>query len=117
MPVYTYFCSKCKTKFEIFCSIKEYKDVAACSSCNRSEHASRLYVEDVSTLHSSVRKSSSELKTVGDLAKRNTEKMSNDQKQSLYMKHNDYKHTEIKKELPKGMSRMKKSPKTQWPTG
>ena len=33
--------------------------------------------------------------------------MSNDQKQSLYMKHNDYKYNQEDNPLPKGMSRMK----------
>lgn len=72
-------------------------------------------MDDVATLNASVRKADSELKTIGDLAKRNTDRMSEDQKVHLYHKHNSYKDEASTKELPKGMSRMKKPPKPKWP--
>ena len=42
--------------------------------------------------------------------------MSDDHKAHLYKKHNEYKAPAQQKELPKGMTRMKKSSqKFQWP--
>ena len=67
------------------------------------------------TLNSSVKKSDSELKTLGDLANRNRDRMSDDHKIALNKNYNDYKQAS-QKELPTGMTRMKKtSQKTQWP--
>ena len=64
------------------------------------------------TLSSSVVKSDSELGTVGDLANRNRDRLTNDQKAALDHKHNEYKDHKLKDELvkglPKGMSRMAK---------
>jgi pyruvate-formate lyase-activating enzyme len=65
----------------------------------------------MSTISSSVKKTDSELKTIGDLANRNRDKMSNDHKQHLQEKHNEYKDTELEKQLPKGMNRIKKPKK------
>lgn len=63
----------------------------------------------------SVKKADSELKTIGDLANRNRDRMSEDERVTLYKKHNDYKDQESQKELPKGMSRIKKSKsKIKW---
>lgn len=68
------------------------------------------------TIASSVKKSDTELKTIGDLAKRNSERMSDDQKQDLHIKHNSYKdNKEQTKELPKGMQYTKKPQRPQWP--
>jgi hypothetical protein len=77
-----------------------------------SNHTERNYLEDFSTIIGSVRKSDSELKTVGDLANRNRDRLSNDEKLALQKKHNDYKEQESIKQLPTGMSRIKK-PKTK----
>ena len=62
-------------------------------------------------------KNDNELKTIGDLANRNRDRMTDDHKTSLEEKHNSYKESESTKELPKGMSRIQK-PKTKytWPT-
>jgi len=60
------------------------------------------------TINGSVKKSDSELKTIGDLANRNRDRMTNDQKNYLDKKHNEYKDQDLAKELPKGMSRIKK---------
>ena len=107
MPVYSYECHKCQEAFELFSSIRDYQESPCCSLCG-CKKTSRKFIEDVSTIMSSVKKSDSELKTIGDLANRNRDKMSEDQKQALYQKHNDYKLEESTKELPKGMSRIKK---------
>jgi hypothetical protein len=74
-----------------------------------------MYTEDVLTLSASIKKSDSELKTVGDLAKRNTDRMSDDEKNSLKTKHNSYKDNRPEDPLPKGMSRLTKpKTKTKW---
>lgn len=113
MPTYSYFCEKCKIKFELFFYIKDYIDQPNCPECDSNE-TQRNYVDDVLTQNASVKKSDSELKTLGDLANRNRDKLSEDEKISLYKKHNDYKDNKPDKPLPKGMSRIKKQPKTKW---
>jgi len=76
----------------------------------------RSYQDDLANMSGSVIKSDSELKTLGDLANRNRDRMSDDHKAHLYQKHNEYKAPVKQKELPKGMTRMKKpSQKFQWP--
>lgn len=112
MPEYTYYCTKCDTKFSIVCSISKYHEKQKCSECRTV--CSRSYHDDLSTLSSAVKKSDSELKTIGDLANRNRDKMSQDQKTALYEKHNSYKESSSDKPLPTGMSRVKKPPKTIW---
>lgn len=60
-------------------------------------------------ISSCIKKHDSELKTIGDLANRNNDKFSEDKKASLRNKHNEYKEdTSYQKELPSGMSRIKK---------
>ena len=115
MPNYTYLCEKCNTEFELFFYIKDYQLNPKCVECN-SKKTHRQYCVDVATQSASVKKSDTELKTLGDLALRNSERMSDDEKISLHMKHNEYKdNKEETKPLPTGMSRMKKPPKIKWP--
>lgn len=115
MPTYTYCCNNCKLTFELFSSIKNYNEKPDCIKCN-SNNTHRFYMADVVTQTATIKKSDSELKTLGDLAMRNTERMSEDEKINLYMKHNSYKETsEETKPLPQGMSRIKKPPKIKWP--
>lgn len=113
MPEYTYYCEQCEDKFSIIVSIAKYKEKVACEVCG--SLCDRSYIDDLSTLNSSVIKSDSELKTLGDLARRNSDKFSNDHKAHLYEKHNSYKEDVSQKPLPTGMSRLKKPPKTIWP--
>jgi hypothetical protein len=113
MPEYTYECNNCESIFSLVCSISEYKEHPKCD-CG-SKKTCRRYVEDCLTINGNVKKSDSELKTVGDLANRNRDRMSEDQKRHLYHKHNSYKEQVSDKALPKGMSRIKKPPKTIWP--
>lgn len=116
MPNYSYICENCGSGFELFFYIKDYVSEPKCSTC-KSKKTRRNYTLDASSQSCSVKKSDSELKTIGDLALRNTEKMSDDQKVALYKKHNSYKETqEETKPLPSGMSRIKKPPKTIWPS-
>jgi hypothetical protein len=100
--------------FELFYYIKDYQSNPNCCKCS-SKETYRLYAVDVATQSTSVKKLDSELKTIGDLALRNSERMSADEKDALYAKHNSYKYEESKKELPSGMSRIKKSKKPKWP--
>lgn len=114
MPLYTFLCLGCNNKFEIVCSIRNYRDKQLCPLCKTAEQTERCYIEDVATLNSSVKKHDTELKTIGDLANRNRDRMSDSQKEELYTKHNSYKEQESVKPLPKGHQRLKKQAKIKW---
>lgn len=114
MPIYSYLCTNCGSSFEVKCSISEYKESSICSVCS-SLNTHRNYKADLTSLSSSVIKADDELKTLGDLANRNRDKMSEDKRQQLHKKHNEYKDSQSTKELPKGMSRIKRpSYKPKW---
>lgn len=114
MPVYSYYCNKCKSNFELFFSYSNYNEKPQCIQCASCD-TTRDIISDVSTISGSVKKSDNELKTIGDLANRNRDKMSDDQKLDLYHKHNSYKEdTSLQKQLPSGMKRMKKGKKIKW---
>ena len=83
MPTYSYECSKCKIGFELFFYIKDYNPIPQCPHC-KSNQTNRRYTEDVKSQSTSVRKSDTELKTVGDLANRNRDRLSEDEKINLY---------------------------------
>jgi putative FmdB family regulatory protein len=115
MPNYSYNCEHCNTDFELFFYIKDYVSQPKCINCS-SKKTTRNYIADVVTQSSNVKKSDSELKTIGDLALRNSDRMSEDEKISLFKKHNAYKENiEDIKPLPQGMNRVKKQPKIKWP--
>lgn len=107
MPEYTYLCNKCNKKFILVCSISKYKEHVNCEFCD-SKDTERSYRDDLLGLNTAVKLADNELKTIGDLANRNAERMSDDHKQSLHEKHNAYRDKEEPKALPKGMSRMQK---------
>lgn len=113
MPNYSYACDKCSKTFELFFYIRDYVEHPKCIYCNHNK-TNRCFTLDVSTLSTSVKKSDSELRTLGDLANRNRDKMSEDQRNELYHKHNEYKDKTEDTPLPKGMKRLKKSKKTKW---
>lgn len=112
MPTYSYYCEKCRVTFEHFFAIKDYQCTISCEKCKTT--CSRNYAEDILSQSASVKKSDNELKTIGDLANRNRDKLSNDEKTFLNKKHNDYKEQQNTKELPKGMSRITKPNKIKW---
>lgn len=114
MPTYSYHCDNCNIDFELFFYIKDYIEKPVCDKCEK-PNTHRRYMDDVLTQNTSVKKADSELKTIGDLANRNRDKLSEDQKNQLYHKHNSYKENIPDKPLPKGMSRIKKPPKMSWP--
>lgn len=113
MPTYSYSCNKCKKDFELFFYIRDYIEQPQCIFC-KSDQTARSYIKDVITQNTAVRKSDSELSTIGDIANRNRDRMSDDEKIALYNKHNSYKEEAPKNELPKGMKRLKKQPKIKW---
>lgn len=116
MPTYSYHCDHCNFDFELFFPIKNYQEKPKCEKCN-SANTYRRYIDDVITQNASVRKADSELKTIGDLANRNRDRMTSDEQHSLYQKHNSYKEEVPQKALPKGMSRIKKPKKIKWTKG
>lgn len=113
MPSYTFCCEACKKKFELFMTFAKYSDKQHCPFCG-SKETSRSYSDDLSNISGSVIKSDGELK-LGDLANRNRDRLSQDEKEHLYHKHNSYKDQDLAKSLPKGMSRLKKQPRIEWP--
>jgi putative FmdB family regulatory protein len=115
MPTYTYYCFNCDEQFEVFCHFSEYKETCECPVCKKNKDVNRLYCADAQTQFVSVKKSDNELKTLGDLALRNSERMSDDEKDHLFRKHNDYRLNESTKELPTGMTRVKPKEKIKWP--
>lgn len=118
MPEYTYQCKNCDAIFSVFCSIKDYKETLdiRCEHCLKQSLATRNYVEDMRTINTSVIKGNGELTTLGDLANRNRDKLTEDQKLELHNKHNEYKDNQPSADLPKGMSRIQKPKyKVSWP--
>jgi putative FmdB family regulatory protein len=114
MPTYSYLCDSCGSGFELFFTIKDYNDSPKCIYCNN-KACHRNYHIDFKSQISAIKKSDSELKTLGDLANRNRDRMSDDEKQHLHNKHNEYKENSTSSNLPAGMSKIKKpSKKTKW---
>jgi putative FmdB family regulatory protein len=114
MPTYTYECLSCGSDFELFFYIKDYQSQPNCVVCGKN-NTNRCYASDILTQATSIKKADSELKTIGDLAKRNADRLSEDEKIHLYRKHNAYKDEVSQKQLPTGMSRMDKPKKIKWP--
>ena len=96
MPTYSYLCENCNKEFELFFYIKDYIEQPSCIHC-ASDHTVRSYITDVMSQNASVKKSDSELKTIGDLANRNRDNMSEDHKKALFEKHNNYKENQEEK--------------------
>lgn len=113
MPFYSYLCKRCGETFEMLYSFAQYDPQPKCAICS-AKSTERLCAEDAKTISTSVKKSDSELKTIGDLANRNRDRMSDDQKRDIYEKHNTYKDNDEPAPLPSGMTRMRKTTKTQW---
>jgi len=109
MPEYTFVCNTdkggCGHTFSMIMSMAEYSDKQKCPSCKKIKAVCRCLEADLPTINTSVRRSDDQV-TVGELAKRNSERLSSDEKAHLTEKHNEYKYEEPTKELPDGMKRM-----------
>lgn len=113
MPIYTFQCIKCAHTFEILSSYNNYdSQKIKCPECN-SKKVERQYQTDLQNMRGNVIKSDDEIK-IGDLANRNRDRMSDDQKANLYHKHNSYKDTAFQRPMPKGSTKIKKGFKTKW---
>lgn len=88
MPSYSYICTnkKCKFKFSVFKHMSEYERQERCPKCSH-EECCRDYQEDLPV--ASVKKGDNEI-TLGHLASRNTERMSDDQKEAIHVKNHAY---------------------------
>ena len=75
MPVYTYACKKCQSKIEIIAHYSKYQKTIKCDECGEECH--RSLQDDLTS--GFVKLSDGELK-LGHLAKRNSEKFSDDYK-------------------------------------
>lgn len=106
MPTYTFVCSNCNQKYEMFFTISQYTENQKCKNCDTK--LERSYIDDLSQMTSSIIKTDDELKTIGDLANRNRDKMSDDHKQHLHNKHNAYKHDYNDFKLPQGMHSLRR---------
>lgn len=106
MPTYSFRCKKCGV-FEVYVSIHKYDGTSKCPTCNKKTSDRALDIDVTPEIFGGVVKSDSEI-TIGDLANRNRDRFSDDKKAELTKKHNEYKNTPSERELPSGMSRMKK---------
>ena len=104
MPCYSYKCSnpKCGELTESFQSIKDYTPLVKCPKCKKKTLIRNLKADLPS---GSVKKGDDQL-TVGELAKRNTERFSRDYKEHLHNERYKYrenppKFTESKAERKK----------------
>jgi len=114
MPEYTFVCEKCDHKFTEILSFAQYDaKTIKCTLC-KSKKVNRSYQDDCTTIMASIKKSDSELKTVGDLADRNRDRMSDDRKEDLFRKHNAYRFEKSDDPLPKGWTKPNKPTEPTW---
>lgn len=100
MATYTFECKHCQVDFEIVSSVGQYTGKGRCPTCKKVSKIRNLLCD---LPVSSIVKADSELKTIGDIAKRNTDKLSDDEKRHIIAKRDAEKVQSA--ELPKGMSR------------
>lgn len=109
MPTYSFICDTnqkgCGHQFSLFMSMTTYTNKQKCPQCNKQKSVRRDYDIDLPTLSQNIKLNDDNI-TVGHLAKRNSERLSSDEKDHLTEKHNAYKYEEPTKPLPKGMNRM-----------
>lgn len=104
MPEYTYKCNKCGHTFDIVHSIKE-KALKKCTKCKK------LALERVITsVLGFVKLAHSEIKQLGHYASRNSEKMSDDQKNMLAAKHKTKKRNVLEEKGFKVVKPKKEKP-------
>jgi len=109
MPEYTFQCDEeyggCGHTFTKYMSIQNYTDKQTCPTCSKRKTIRRKLCDDLLSINAGIKKSDDEV-TVGHLASRNTERMSDDEKSHLTHKHNEYRYTKPEHDLPDGMSRI-----------
>lgn len=86
MPEYSYVCLKCHESFSVVRSISKYKPKEKCPKCKLTGNVQRDLETDWDTMHGGVIRGDHEI-TVGELAKRNSERFSDDYKAALTHKH------------------------------
>ena len=95
MPEYSFICLDCESHFEKFMSMADYNPSQECPTCHKSDNVYRDYESDNVSGNIANR-------TLGALADKNTSKMSEDERHSLWKKHNEYRFKPMEN-LPKGM--------------
>jgi hypothetical protein len=108
MTIYSFKCFEdeggCGHEFEVNMSPYTYKSEQSCPLCRKKSCVHRNYIED--GVEAQVRLSDSEVKTVGHLAARNTEKMKDDELNNRETAQRPYlKERSQKGKLPSGMRR------------
>lgn len=99
MPSYEYSCATCARRFEIFQHIHDYEVLERCPYCD-GPRPTRIF----STQEAFVKLATSEIKTLGHLAHRNSEEKSPDEIASIKHRNTEYRRAP-KPELPPGMTR------------
>lgn len=95
MPTYNFFCPKHKS-FELFRSFADYREEEPCPKCQKT--CKRDYA-DLETISGSVITSDTDSRmTIGRLADRNKERLSNDEKMAIQYKNNEYLYNQEPKE-------------------
>jgi len=113
MPQYIFRCDDCSQTIDLFCSMSEYDSKSQSVLCPVCEKKTRRdYSGD--NIRGSVSISLSDCKTIGHYADKQTEKYGHRRVEDMMHDFKTQKEGGMK-ELPSGMSRMKKSPNTiQW---
>lgn len=101
MPTYTYTCPSCGD-FELYSSLQGYKEKVRCPSCTKQSQRN-LLVDAMSVIATGLG-----AQTLGSIADKNADKLSQDEKDLLNAKHNAYKDVpeEQLAPLPAGMKRV-----------
>jgi len=110
MPTYTYLCTNCQVYFEQFSYISDYQEQEICPTCKTIKNVIRALGYDVSTIHQNVIAGENDI-TLGQLASRNTKKMSRDEKIDKFYEQNKYRYEGADSDLPNGMTRISKKDK------
>lgn len=105
MAIYTFKCTnkKCKTVVESCQSIKDYQPLITCPTCKK-DTLVRDYESDLPS--GSVKRGDHQI-TVGELAKRNTERFSEDYKEHLHNKNYAYRENPPPFKEPKAKRKMR----------
>jgi hypothetical protein len=98
--VYSFLCEHCRNYFEVVMSIATYNSCQSCPSCKKSDKVYRDYQADNVSGNTVNR-------TLGAWAEKQASKLSEDQKEHLWRKHNKYR-LGPKPELPEGFERLSK---------